>query len=200
VSADMLGGMPKEVEVGSPALFPAADTVPAKSWFADATALAGKVPGTGVLTVAALGPTPAPGAVAGKPVTARAYELRRGRDRYVGSVVEVAGRTVCASVAPAGPARAAVALRCPVPGGTAGVVHLVGGPGVRSVDVALAATPAPAGQRPYAASADRPAGTPAGASFAVLEVVPAGFPCGAGTLTAHRGSGEERQPLDVYRP
>lgn len=108
------------------------------------------MPGTGTVTVATLGPPPAARPLSAsdrRAVSARAYELRRGPARYLGSVVEVGGRTVCASVVPLSSARTAFALRCPVPGSTAGVVHLVGGADVRSVDVSLTATRAPAGQR-----------------------------------------------------
>ena len=203
VAANMLGGMPAEVEVGSPTLVPAADGRPQTRWFTDGTALAAKVPGTGTVTVATLGPTPAARPLSAgdrRVVSARAYELRRGPARYLGSVVEVGGRTVCSSVVPLASARSAFALRCPVPGSTSGVVHVVGGPEVRAVDVALTPTRAPAGQRPYAGSVQRAADVPAGSGFAALEVVPAGFPCGAGTLTVHREGGVETQSLGLYRP
>lgn len=203
VAANMLGGMPAEVEVGSPTLAPAGNASPQTRWFTDGTRLAGKVPGTGTLTVATLGPAldaqPLT-ATDRRPVSARAYELRRGPARYLGSIVEVGGKTVCASVFPLGSARAAFALRCPVPGGTTGVIHVVGAAGVSSVDLSLAATPAPAGQRAHTGNVQRPADVPAEVGFAALEVVPAGFPCGAGTLTVHRENGDETQLLAVYRP
>jgi hypothetical protein len=203
VSADMLGGMPMEVEVGSPTLAPAADARPETGWFTDGEKLAPKVPGASSLTVATLGP-PLPqralSATDRRIVSSRAYELRRGSTRYVGSVVEVAGKTVCASVSPVTPGVSAWALRCPVPGGTTGVVHVVGTGTVQSVDLALAATPAPAGQRPYAATVQRPADAPADRGFAVLQVVASGFPCGAGTVTVHGSTGETTLTLPVYRP
>ena len=65
-------------------------------------------------------------------VSSRAYELRRGGNLWVGSVVDVDGKTVCASAMPvtarSGPT--AWALRCPVSGEMMpGIVQVVGVPG-----------------------------------------------------------------------
>ena len=206
VTADKLGAMSMEVEVGTSTLAAASAAAPETVWFADGARLARKVAGTGTLTVAAFGPRldPRPLSTAEAPtVSSRAYELRRGDRRWLGSVVEVGGKVVCASVTavdapPAGPA--GWVLRCPLPGATAGLLHVVGAADTSSVSVTLAPTPAPAGQRPYSGTLERDAAHPDD-SFAVLAVVPAGFPCGAGTVQA---AGDRRRAapvtLPLYRP
>ena len=89
--------------------------------------------------------------------------LHRGASRYLGSVVQVAGRTVCSSVLPVGAVPSGPygwALRCPVPGGSGGVVHVIGGAATDSVTVGLSPTGPPAGQQPYeGTSTGRPAAT-----------------------------------------
>jgi hypothetical protein len=204
-SAEMLGAMPMEVEVGTAALAPS-DAQPETAWFADGKKLASKVPGKGTLTVAALGPRLAPQPLSShdkRTVSSRAYELRRGNASYLGSVIEVGGRTVCASAYPVSAASGptAWALRCPVPGDMMpGLVHVVGAPGVQSVDVALTPTRSPAGQEAYRGSSTRPEGVPTGEAFAGLQVAEMGFPCGVGTLRVHRDGGTAVLNLPVYRP
>ena len=193
MSADMLAGMPMEVEVGSATLAPSDDATPDTPWFTDGAKLAPKVPGKGTLTVAALGPR-----LAARPldsadrrmVSSRAYELRRGGSTWVGSVVDVDGKTVCASAMPAGspPEPTAWALRCPIPGEMMpGIVHVVGAPQAQSVDVSLQPTRSPAGQEKFAATASRAEDQPADQAFASILVAPMGFPCGVGTLRVHSG-------------
>lgn len=204
-SAEMLGAMPMEVEVGTAALAPS-DAQPETAWFNDGMKLASKVPGKGTLTVAALGPRLAAGPLSShdqRTVSSRAYELRRGNARYLGSVIEVSGKTVCASAYPVGAASGptAWALRCPVPGDMMpGLVHVVGGPGVQAVDVALTPTRSPAGQEAHRGSSTRPDGVPAGEAFAGLQVAEMGFPCGVGTLRVHRDGGTAVLKLPVYLP
>ena len=55
-SADMLGAMPMEVEVGNAQLAPGQGARPETAWFTDGEQLAKKLPGTGTVTVAAFGP------------------------------------------------------------------------------------------------------------------------------------------------
>jgi hypothetical protein len=204
-SAEMLGAMPMEVEVGTAELAPS-DAQPETAWFSDGEKLASKVPGKGTLTVAALGPRLAAQPLSShdkRTVSSRAYELRRGNARYLGSVVEVSGRTVCASAYPVGATAGPTAwvLRCPVPGDMMpGLVHVVGSPGVQGVDVALTPTRSPAGQEAYRGSSTRPASVPAGEAFAGLQVAEMGFPCGVGTLRVHRDGGTAVQNLPVYLP
>jgi hypothetical protein len=206
MTADMLGGMPMEVEVGSPSLAPARDAMPETVWFTDGAKLAPKVPGKGTLTVAALGPR-----LAARPVdkadqrsvSSRAYELRRGTGRWIGSIVAVDGKTVCASVLPTGSPSAltAWALRCPLPGEMMpGIVHVVGVPDTQSIDVSLKPTRSPAGQEPFAATATRADGQPADQAFAAIEVAEMGFPCGVGTLRIHGGRAVGLVFLPVYTP
>jgi predicted DNA-binding protein (UPF0251 family) len=204
-SADMLTPMAMEVEVGTAALAPS-DAQPETTWFTDGAVLASKVPGKGTLTVAALGPRIAPRALSGtdrRVVSSRAYELRRGSTRYLGSVIAVGGKTVCASAYPAGTASGSTAwaLRCPVPGEMMpGLVHVVGGSGVSSVDVDLAPTRSPAGQERHVGTSTRPGGVPDTDAFADLQVVPMGFPCGPGTLRAHHDAAVATVTLPVYLP
>jgi hypothetical protein len=204
-SAEMLGAMPMAVEVGTAALAPS-DAQPETAWFTDGEKLAPKVPGKGTLTVAALGPRLAAQPLSNhdkRTVSSRAYELRRGDARYLGSVIEVGGKTVCASAYPVGAASGptAWALRCPVPGDMMpGLVHVVGGPGVQRVDVALTPTRSPAGQEAYRGSSTRPGSVPAGEAFAGLLIAEMGFPCGVGTLQVHRDGGAAVLSLPVYRP
>jgi len=206
VAANMLAGMPMEVEVGSAELAPAAGAEPETGWFADGATLAPKVPGKGTLTVAALGPRPAPGRISDtdpRIVSARAYELRRGSARYLGSVVEVGGKAICTSVLPAGTppdGPHAWALRCPVPGGTTGLVHVVGAPGTTSVAVSLDPTRSPPGQRAFSGTMSRPEGTDPNESFAVLQVVASGFPCGPGTVQAEGNGATKALRLPAYTP
>jgi hypothetical protein len=206
MTADMLAGMPMEVEVGSATLAPAHDASPETRWFTDGAKLAPKVPGRGTLTVAALGPRLADrplDAADKRTVSTRAYELRRGNGRWIGSVVDVDGKTVCASVLPAGsPAGPAVwVLRCPIPGTMMpGIVHVVGAPGTQSVDVSLQPTRSPAGQEAFAATATRPDDQPLDEAFAALQVAPMGFPCGVGTLRVHSGRAVTETSLAVYKP
>ena len=206
MTAEMLAGMPDKVEVGSPALAPDRDALPETQWFADGAKLAAKVPGKGTLTVAALGPR-----LAARPldsadkrmVSSRAYELRRGGSTWVGSVVDVAGKTVCASAMPAGsaPEPTAWALRCPIPGEMMpGIVHVVGAPEAQSVEVALQPTASPAGQERFAATADRADDQPVDQAFAAIQVAPMGFPCGVGTLRVHSGRAVTGVSLPVYTP
>ena len=206
MSADMLAGMPMEVEVGSATLAPSADATPDTPWFTDGAKLAPKVPGKGTLTVAALGPR-----LAARPldsadkrvVSSRAYELRRGGSTWVGSVVDVDGKTVCASAMPAGsaPEPTAWALRCPIPGEMMpGIVHVVGAPQAQSVDVALQPTKSPAGQEKFAATATRTDDQPPDQAFAGILVAPMGFPCGVGTLRVHSGRAVTGVSLPVYTP
>jgi hypothetical protein len=206
MTAEMLAGMPDKVEVGSPALAPDRDALPETQWFADGAKLAAKVPGKGTLTVAALGPR-----LAARPldsadkrmVSSRAYELRRGGSTWVGSVVDVSGKTVCASAMPAGsaPEPTAWALRCPIPGEMMpGIVHVVGAPEAQSVEVALQPTASPAGQERFAATADRADDQPVDQAFAAIQVAPMGFPCGVGTLRVHSGRAVTGVSLPVYTP
>jgi DNA-directed RNA polymerase specialized sigma24 family protein len=208
MSADMLGGMPgpANVEVGTSTLAAPWNATPETAWFADGEKLARQVPGRGLLTVAAFGPRLAPQAVSAadkRIVSSRAYELRRGSDRWIGSVVDLDGKTICHSVLPAGATSGltAWALRCPLPGEMMpGIVHVVAAPNAQRVDVALSPTRAPAGQEPFTGTADRPDDAPAAASFATLLVAHMGFPCGKGTLTVHRDQAAATVALPVYRP
>lgn len=208
MSADMLGGMPgpANVEVGTSSLAAPWNATPETAWFADGEKLAKQVPGKGLLTVAAFGPRLAPQRVSGddkRMVSSRAYELRRGSDRWIGSVVDLDGTTVCHSVLPAGAGTGltAWALRCPLPGKMmTGIVHVVAAPNAQRVDVALTPTRSPAGQEPFAGTADRPGDTPAAAGFASLLVSHMGFPCGKGTLTVHGDQSDATVPLPVYLP
>jgi hypothetical protein len=204
-SADMLTPMAMEVEVGTAALAPS-DAQPETAWFTDGAALASKVPGKGTLTVAALGPRIAARPLSGtdrRVVSSRAYELRRGSSHYLGSVIAVGGKTVCASAYPAGTASGSTAwaLRCPVPGEMMpGLVHVVGGRGVSSVDVDLAPTRSPAGQERHVGTSTRLDGVPDTDAFADLQVVPMGFPCGPGTLRAHHDAAVATVTLPLYLP
>ena len=206
MTTEMLGGMPDKVEVGSAVLAPDRDAVPETQWFADGAKLAPKVSGTGTLTVAALGPR-----LAARPldsadkrrVSSRAYELRRGNSTWVGSVVDVDGKTVCASAMPAGsaPKPTAWALRCPIPGEMMpGIVHVVGAPQAQSVEVSLHPTRSPAGQEAFAATAARADDQPIEEAFAALQVAPMGFPCGVGTLRVNSGRAVTGASLPVYLP
>ena len=206
MTADMLGGMPMEVEVGTASLAPARDAMPETAWFTDGAKLAPKVPGKGTLTVASLGPELTAGPLDKddqRTVSSRAYELRRGPSRWVGSIVDVDGKTVCQSVLPAGTPSAvtAWALRCPIPGEMmAGIVHVVGVPGTQSVEVSLTPTKSPAGQQPFTATAARAENQPPDQAFAALQVAPMGFPCGVGTLRVHSGRSVGTVSLPVYTP
>jgi hypothetical protein len=136
-------------------------------------------------------------------VSSRAYELRRGGSTWVGSVVDVSGKTVCASAMPAGsaPEPTAWALRCPIPGEMMpGIVHVVGAPEAQSVEVALQPTASPAGQERFAATADRADDQPVDQAFAAIQVAPMGFPCGVGTLRVHSGRAVTGVSLPVYTP
>jgi sigma-70-like protein len=206
MTAEMLAGMPDKVEVGSPTLAPDRDALPETQWFTDGTKLAAKVPGQGTLTVAALGPR-----LADRPldhadkrtVSSRAYELRRGGSTWVGSVVDVDGKTVCASAMPAGsaPEPTAWALRCPIPGEMMpGIAHVVGAPHAQTVEVDLLPTKSPAGQERFAATAHRADDQPLDQAFAAIQVAPMGFPCGTGTLRVHSGRAVTGVSLPVYTP
>lgn len=207
VRADLLAVMPMEVEVGTATLAATPDADPTTAWFADGARLAPKVAGKGTLTVAAFGPRVAArplSATDQRSVSSRAYELRRGDRRWLGSVVDIDGKAVCSSVVPAGPPSTGPAgwvLRCPVPGGTAGVLHVVGTEGTTAIDVSLDPTPDPAGQRAFTGKAERDTQAQPNGSFATLQVVPTGFPCGAGTVRA-TGDGTSAAPvtLPLYRP
>jgi hypothetical protein len=207
MTAEMLAGMPDKVDVASPTLAPDRDAMPETQWFADGAKLAAKVPGKGTLTVAALGPRlPArPLESADKRVVStRAYELHRaGGSTWVGSVVDVDGKTVCASAIPAGspPEPTAWALRCPIPGDMMpGIVHVVGAPQAQSVEVDLQPTRSPAGQEPFAATANRAADQPLDQAFAAVQVASMGFPCGVGTLRVHSGRAVTGASLPVFTP
>jgi Sigma-70, region 4 len=205
MTADMLAGMPADVEVGSAALAPSRDAQPDTQWFADGAKLAPKVPGKGTLTVAALGPRLASRPVSDadkRLVSSRAYELHRGSGRYVGAVVDIAGKTVCRTVLPVGsPMPSAWALRCPLPGEMMpGIVHVVAVPETQSVDVTLNPTKSPAGQERFTAAADRSQDQPADQAFAALEVAHMGFPCGVGTLQVHRDRTVSTVAVPVYLP
>ena len=206
MTAEMLGGMPDKVEVGSPSLAPDRDAMPETQWFTDGAKLAPKVPGKGTLTVAALGPRldarPLDSADK-RMVSTRAYELRRGRSTWVGSVVDVGGKTACASAMPAGsaPEPTAWALRCPIPGEMMpGIVQVVGAPQAQSVDAALQPTKSPAGQERFAGTASRADDQPLDRAFAAILVAPMGFPCGVGTLRVHSGRAVTGVSLPVYTP
>ncbi|HST67129.1 MAG TPA: sigma factor-like helix-turn-helix DNA-binding protein [Mycobacteriales bacterium] len=208
MSADMLGGMPgrANVEVGTSSLAAPFNATPETAWFADGEKLAKQVPGRGLLTVAAFGPRLAPQRLSDtdrRMVSSRAYELRRGGGRWIGSVVDLDGKTVCHSVLPAGAGSGltAWALRCPLPGEMMpGIVHVVAAPDAQRVDVALKPTRAPAGQEPFTGTATRPDDAPAPASFAALLVAHMGFPCGQGTLTVHHDQAAATVALPVYLP
>jgi hypothetical protein len=206
MTAEMLGGMPDKVEVGSPSLAPDRGALPETQWFTDGAKLAPKVPGKGTLTVAALGPRldarPLDSADK-RVVSSRAYELRRGDSTWVGSVVDVDGKTACASAMPAGSALepTAWALRCPIPGEMMpGIVQVVGAPQAQSVDAALQPTKSPAGQERFAATASRADDQPLDQAFAAILVAPMGFPCGVGTLRVHSGRAVTGVSLPVYTP
>jgi hypothetical protein len=81
-----------------------------------------------------------------------------------------------------------------------GIVHVVGAPQARSVDVALQPTKSPAGQEAFAATATRPDDQPVDEAYAALEVAPMGFPCGVGTLRVHSSEAATRVSLPVYTP
>jgi hypothetical protein len=205
--ADKLGTMATPVEVGTATLAAAQAASPEMAWFADGEKLAKKVKGAGTLVVAALGPR-----LAARPlsdtdqriVSSRAYELRKGAARYLGSVVELDGKPICTSAFPLGaaaPGPAGWVLRCPVPGGTAGLLHVVGNAAAKSVEVALEPTPVPAGQRQYTGLTERPAEMESSGGFAVLQVVPDGFPCGPGSARASGDGGASAlTALPAYVP
>ena len=208
VSADMLEAMMMEVEVGSSTLAAGDNAVPQTVWFTDGEMLAKKARlGKAMVTVAALGPR-----LSGQPLSdkdkrtleSRAYELRAGGRKFVGSIVTFDGKTICTTVSQIGPQQegrlTAFALRCPVPSGSAGLVHVVGGADVQSIQVNLNPTRSPPGQAPYGSSVDRPE-SGAISGFAVLDVVQSGFPCGQGTVQA-TGTAETSQPirLPVFTP
>jgi hypothetical protein len=200
--------MPMEVEVGSSTLAPADDATPETQWFADGALLAKKL-GTKGIVVAALGPRIPVQAMSSsdrRMINSRAYEIRKGRERYIGAVVSLDRKMICTTVMPVRstgvqPPLSAFVLRCPVMGTPAGILHVVGGTDVQSVQVSLAPTPQPPGQQPYGNSVDRPAGSSATSSFAVLDVVATGFPCGAGTVQATGGaSSAPPTMLPVFTP
>jgi hypothetical protein len=208
VSADMLEAMMMEVEVGSSTLASGDDAMPQTVWFTDGAMLAQKARlGKAMVTVAALGPR-----LSGRPLSgtdkrtleSRAYELRSGGKKFVGAIVTFGGRTICTTVSQVAPAQegrlTAFALRCPVPSGSAGLVHVVGGADVQSVQVQLDPTRDPPGQAPYATSVSRPE-SGATSGFAVLDVVQSGFPCGPGTVQA-TGTADASKPirLPVFTP
>ncbi|HEX6755309.1 MAG TPA: sigma factor-like helix-turn-helix DNA-binding protein [Mycobacteriales bacterium] len=206
MTAEMMVGMSESVEVGSATLAPADGAVPDMTWFGDGKTLARKVSGDGTLVLAALGPR-LPGrrlsAVDPRVVDSRAYELRRGGRTYLGSVVEIDGRRICASAWPAdrhgGPA--AFVLRCPLPGGTAGLVHVVAVAEVTTVSIALEPTPAPPGQRAWSGSVTRPTDQRSTSAFAALIPVPSGFPCGPGSVQVGGGGrGFRTSAVPVYVP
>ena len=93
VAANMLESMPMEVEVGSSTLAAADDATPRTQWFADGAQLLKKLGGKkkGAVVIAALGPRVAAQPVSGtsQRINSRAYEVRRGKERYLGSVVVV---------------------------------------------------------------------------------------------------------------
>jgi hypothetical protein len=208
VSADMLEAMMMEVEVGSSTLAGGDNAVPQTVWFTDGELLAKKAHlGKAMVTVAALGPRLAPQPLSGqdrRTVESRAYELRVGSRKFVGSVVTFSGKTICTTVSQVGPgqqaALTAFALRCPVPSGSAGLLHIVGGPDVQSVQVILDPTRSPPGQVRYASSVDRPT-TGATSGFATVDAVGSGFPCGPGSVQATGPVGTS-QPmrLPVFTP
>lgn len=194
VRANLLTLMSEPVEVGSARLAPADSAVPAMTWFGDGMALGKKIDGRGTLVVAALGPRLPDRQLSGadpRKVSSAAYELRRGGRTWIGSVVRIDGKTICASATPVSAVRAdgnaAFVLRCPVPGGTTGLLHVIGGAEVSRIDVALKPTPAPPGQRDYANQFGPPGGLRSTSSFAALQVVASGFPCGTGSVRVATG-------------
>jgi DNA-directed RNA polymerase specialized sigma24 family protein len=205
VIADMLGAMTMAVEVGSSTLAAGDNAVPQTVWFTDGELLAKKARlGKTTVTVASLGPQLPAQALSdrdSRTVESRAYELRQGTRKFVGSVVTLSGKTICTTVSPVGSGQpaslAAFALRCPLPGGsgTMGLLHVVGSADVQSVEVSLDPTRSPPGQAPYASSVARPA-SGATSGFAALDVVQSGFPCGAGTVQAS-GSVGTSPPIDL---
>jgi hypothetical protein len=203
VVAETLGAMTMEVEVGSSTLAAGDNATPETLWFTDGALLAKKARlGKAMVTVAALGPRLSAQPLSAqdrRTVESRAYELRQGTRKFVGSIVTFGGRTICTTVSQVGAGQegrlTAFALRCPVPSGSAGLVHMVGGADVKSVQVNLQPTRSPPGQQPYASSVDRPE-SGATSGFAVLDVVPSGFPCGGGTVQA-TGTADASQPLQL---
>lgn len=187
VQADMLTSMAHDVEVGSPTLVPIAAAAPETRWFDDGAQLARRV-GRGRLVVAGLGPELSAMAPGVGEVHSRLYELRRGPRRWLGSVVLLGSKAICTSAVPVDSAGVqgdltALIERCPVPGGMMpGLVHVLAGPGVRSVRVDLAATPKPAGQRDFTGTVERPGGVAADTGFTALLMVHEEFPCGRGRM------------------
>ncbi|MFL6130158.1 MAG: sigma factor-like helix-turn-helix DNA-binding protein [Mycobacteriales bacterium] len=204
VSADMLEAMMMEVEVGSSTLAAGDNAVPQTAWFTDGELLAKKAGfGKAMVTVAALGPRLGTKQLPdGHVLSSRAYELRVNKRLFVGSVVSIGPKTVCATVQRVAAGQQAFALRCPLPGGSGsmGLLHVVGNSDVQSIQVNLGPTRSPPGQAPYGSSVDRPT-TGASSGFATLDVVASGFPCGAGSVQATTGTGTS-QPmrLPVFTP
>jgi hypothetical protein len=206
--AEMMGLMTEEVEVGSSTLAAGETAIPEKQWLDDGKLLQKRLKGK--IVIAALGPRirPQPLSSADRRVLhSRAYEVRRGAQRYTGLVVSLNGKTICSTVSPvratpgSQPVLAGYALRCPLMYGTAGLVHVVGGPDVESVQVSLSPTPDPPGQRPYGNSLQRPSDANSASGFAVIDLVPVGFPCGPGTVQASGGaSSSPPTMLPVFTP
>jgi hypothetical protein len=118
--------------------------------------------------------------------------------------VELDRRPICTSAWPAsqgGDGPAAFVLRCPVPGGTAGLVHVVAVAEVTAVSVSLQPTPAPPGQRAWSGSVTRPATEQSTSAFAAMMPVPSGFPCGPGSVrVSGEGRGFRTTAVPLYLP
>jgi DNA-directed RNA polymerase specialized sigma24 family protein len=207
VRADMMGILTGEVRIGPSSLIGEAAVAPDSTWFEDGALLASTAGWP--IVVGALGPR-----LPARPVSdmekrlveSRLYEVRRGSQLSIGSVVRFDGRPVCVSVIPLGAAGVqrpltGIVARCALPTHLMeGVLAVVGGPGTESVRVNLNATRSPAGQMPYKTTVARPARTPAGAGWAALAIDPEMFPCGTGVVHADGGGVSAIGALPVYIP
>ena len=207
-SADMLGAMPMEVEVGNAQLAPgtgrqARDGLVHRRGAARRAARHRDCHGRGVRPAAArpplvghrragrLGPR-----VRAAPRREPVPRLGRAGRRAHGVLVGAAGGRRPERAVRLGPAVPQV------PGGSGrGVVHVIGGAATESVTVGLSPTRSPAGQQPYEGTSTRPSGSDRRLAFTALQVDPSGFPCGTGTVRATgAGGGTATEQLPVYVP
>jgi hypothetical protein len=162
--------------------------------------------GGGPVVVAALGSRQSAMAPGVGEIRSQLYEVRRGRQRWLGSVMTVGSKVVCTGADPVGSAgvrgeMTALVQRCPLAGGMMpGIVHVLGGAGVRSVRVDLAATASPAMQMPFSGTAERPGAVPSDLGFTAVVLVPHEFPCGTGRLTVAGRSLAVGGSIPVYLP
>jgi DNA-directed RNA polymerase specialized sigma24 family protein len=184
LAAGRLVGTLGKVELGAPTVNAGVAGLPDGGWYDDGELLAGKH--NRRVVVAAVGPTGRTPGRAMSGVRSRAYEVRWASQRWLGFVVRRNGRPVCTELSRLGkvgtPAKIKVVIhRCSVGGGL-GVLHVLAAPNVAAVRVRF--DPGAAGQLRYEGRFTRPAGPPVGGGFAVVTVVPYGFPTGPGGMEA----------------